>query len=81
MSTPSDAPKRRSAMSLSVSADAGSATSGALMPLCWASVPPTTTVVSMLVPSVASTRNSSAPSSSSSRMPGLTERASPAKVV
>ena len=39
-STPSLRPKRRSSTSLSVSADAGSATPGALMPLCAPSSPP-----------------------------------------
>ena len=42
-STPSSRPNRRSAASFSVTADAGSGTPGALMPLCSPSGPPSTT--------------------------------------
>ena len=45
MSTPSDRPNCRSSTSFGVIADAGSATPGALMPLCSPSAPPSTTVV------------------------------------
>ena len=65
MSTPRDRPKRRSAMSLGVSAEAGRATPGRLMPLCSASAPPPTTTVFAVVPSDDSTRSSMRPSSSS----------------
>ena len=72
MSTPSDSPNFRSSMSFGVIADAGSGTPGALMPLCSPSSPPSTTVVSISLPSVPSTRSSTRPSASSSRSPGRT---------
>ena len=68
-------------MSFGVSAEAGSATPGRLMPLCSPSGPPPTTVVVAVVPSDDSTRSSMRPSSSSSRSPGRTDLARPAKVV
>ena len=58
MSTPSDRPNFRSSTSFGVIADAGSGTPGALMPLCSPISPPSTTVVSISSPSVASTRSS-----------------------
>ena len=76
MSTPRDKPKARSWASFSVSPEAGKATPGALMPLCSPSWLPWTTVVLISVPSVASTRRTTRPSSSSNSRPGVTLRAS-----
>ena len=68
-------------MSFGVSAEAGSATPGRLIPLCSPSGPPPTTVVVAVVPSDDSTRSSMRPSSRSSRSPCRTDLARPAKVV
>ncbi len=81
MSTPSESPNARSSTSFGVIADAGSGTPGALIPLCSPISPPSITVVSIVAPSVPSTRSSTRPSASSSRSPGRTLRASPANVV
>ena len=63
---------RRSASSFVVNADAGSATPGALMPLCSARAPPYTTTDEISPPPAFSTRSSIRPSSSSRRSPGRT---------
>ncbi len=76
MSTPAASPNRRSSSSFAVSPSDGSATPGAVMPLCSANCVPCTTVVWTATPSVESTCNTMRPSSSSSCWPATTLAAS-----
>ena len=73
--------QRRSASSFSDSAGTFTATPGRLMPLLLETGPATTTSVVTTVPSVATTRTFTLPSSISRKSPGATSCGSPLKVV